>query len=108
MNFQQIQNEALHLPESDRAELVQRLLVSLDSSAEDRVSMDWPPEAQRGAGEPDRDIVRPVPSEEAAHKAQKRAASWQALMRHVQGLTQSKDISEEDIAIEIDQVRNAR
>ncbi|MBT8419362.1 MAG: hypothetical protein KJO08_00715 [Gammaproteobacteria bacterium] len=37
-----------------------------------------------------------------------RATSWQALMRHVQDLPQSKDISEEDIAREIDHVRGAR
>nr|VFK39075.1 MAG: hypothetical protein BECKSD772F_GA0070984_103229 [Candidatus Kentron sp. SD]VFK43987.1 MAG: hypothetical protein BECKSD772E_GA0070983_103129 [Candidatus Kentron sp. SD] len=41
MNFQEIENEALHLPERDRAELTQRLLTSLDSHAEDRISVDW-------------------------------------------------------------------
>nr|VFK37920.1 MAG: Putative addiction module component [Candidatus Kentron sp. SD]VFK42562.1 MAG: Putative addiction module component [Candidatus Kentron sp. SD]VFK77848.1 MAG: Putative addiction module component [Candidatus Kentron sp. SD] len=108
MNIQEIQNEALHLPKRDRAKLAQRLLISLDSPAEDRISTEWLLETQRRAGEPDKGIVRPAPSEEVARKAQKRAASWQALMRHVQGLAQSKDISEEDIAYEIDQVRNAR
>nr|VFJ94278.1 MAG: hypothetical protein BECKH772A_GA0070896_100693 [Candidatus Kentron sp. H]VFJ94785.1 MAG: hypothetical protein BECKH772B_GA0070898_100673 [Candidatus Kentron sp. H]VFK01277.1 MAG: hypothetical protein BECKH772C_GA0070978_100623 [Candidatus Kentron sp. H] len=70
MNFREIQNEALHLPERDRAELVQSPLSSLDSPAEDGVSMDWPLEAQRGAGEIDRNIVRPVPSREVARGAQ--------------------------------------
>jgi len=91
MNFQEIQNEAFPLSERERAVLAQSLPSSPGSSAEDRVSMDWP-----------------LSSEEAARKAQKRAASWRALMRHVQSLPQSKNISEKDIAYEIDQVRNAR
>nr|VFJ55098.1 MAG: Putative addiction module component [Candidatus Kentron sp. DK] len=71
MNFQEIQNEALHLSERNRAELVRNLLISLDEPAEpNRVSMDWLLEAQRRAGEPDSGIVRPVPSEEVARKAQ--------------------------------------
>nr|VFK19394.1 MAG: Putative addiction module component [Candidatus Kentron sp. LPFa] len=70
MNFQEIENEALHLPERDRAELTQRLLTSLDSHAEDRISVDWLLKAQRRAGKPDRGIVRPVPSESVARKAQ--------------------------------------
>ncbi|VFN01143.1 MAG: hypothetical protein BECKG1743D_GA0114223_103267 [Candidatus Kentron sp. G] len=37
-----------------------------------------------------------------------RVDSWQALMRHVRSLPQSENISEEDIAREIDEVRNAR
>nr|VFJ43690.1 MAG: hypothetical protein BECKDK2373B_GA0170837_100625 [Candidatus Kentron sp. DK] len=37
-----------------------------------------------------------------------RAASWQALMRHVQDLPQSKNISEKDIAAEIHEVRSTR
>nr|VFJ91731.1 MAG: Putative addiction module component [Candidatus Kentron sp. H]VFJ92938.1 MAG: Putative addiction module component [Candidatus Kentron sp. H]VFJ99552.1 MAG: Putative addiction module component [Candidatus Kentron sp. H] len=70
MNFQEIENEALHLPERDRAELAKRLLISLDVHAElNRVSTDWLLEAQRRAGELDRGIVRPVPSEEVARKA---------------------------------------
>nr|VFK16191.1 MAG: hypothetical protein BECKLPF1236A_GA0070988_101405 [Candidatus Kentron sp. LPFa]VFK31561.1 MAG: hypothetical protein BECKLPF1236C_GA0070990_101425 [Candidatus Kentron sp. LPFa] len=41
-------------------------------------------------------------------RTNEKTASWQALMRHVQGLPQSKTISEEDIAREIGLVRNAR
>ncbi|OGT91550.1 MAG: hypothetical protein A2286_14025 [Gammaproteobacteria bacterium RIFOXYA12_FULL_61_12] len=39
---------------------------------------------------------------------EERAESWRALMRHVQGLPQSANISDEYIAAEIKQVRNAR
>nr|VFK22527.1 MAG: putative addiction module component, TIGR02574 family [Candidatus Kentron sp. MB]VFK28870.1 MAG: putative addiction module component, TIGR02574 family [Candidatus Kentron sp. MB]VFK74128.1 MAG: putative addiction module component, TIGR02574 family [Candidatus Kentron sp. MB] len=70
MNLQQIQNEALHLPKPERAELAQKLLDSLDAHAEpDRVSVQWLPEAQRRARELDNGIVRSVPSEEVARKA---------------------------------------
>nr|VFK48793.1 MAG: Putative addiction module component [Candidatus Kentron sp. TC] len=70
MNLQEIQNEALHLPERDRAELAQRLLVSLDSPAEDRIPTDWLLEAKSRVGELNGSIVRLVPSEEIARKAQ--------------------------------------
>jgi len=39
MNLQQIENEALHLPESARAELTQKLLDSLDPCAGPRNSI---------------------------------------------------------------------
>jgi len=37
-----------------------------------------------------------------------KASSWQALMRHVQNLPQLLAITDEDIAAEIDEVRNIR
>jgi len=37
-----------------------------------------------------------------------KVSSWQALMRHVQNLPLSSTITEEDIAAEIDEVRNIR
>nr|VFJ72142.1 MAG: putative addiction module component, TIGR02574 family [Candidatus Kentron sp. FW] len=70
MNLQQIESEALHLPESERAELAQKLFDSLDAGAEpDGVSVQWLLEAQRRARELDNGIVRPVTSEEVARKA---------------------------------------
>nr|VFJ72983.1 MAG: putative addiction module component, TIGR02574 family [Candidatus Kentron sp. FM]VFJ72993.1 MAG: putative addiction module component, TIGR02574 family [Candidatus Kentron sp. FM]VFK20447.1 MAG: putative addiction module component, TIGR02574 family [Candidatus Kentron sp. FM] len=70
MNLQQIESEALHLPEQARAELAQKLFDSLDAGAEpDRVSVQWLLEAQRRARELDNGTVRPVPSEEVARKA---------------------------------------
>ena len=70
MNLQQIENEALHLPEEARTQLAQKLFDSLDARAEsDRVSIEWLLEAQRRAEDLDRGIVRPIPSEEVAHKA---------------------------------------
>nr|VFJ72171.1 MAG: putative addiction module component, TIGR02574 family [Candidatus Kentron sp. FW] len=70
MNLQQIESEALHLPEPERAELAQKLFHSLDAHAEpDPVSVQWLLEAQRRARELDSGTVRPVPSEEVARKA---------------------------------------
>jgi len=43
-----------------------------------------------------------------SHQPNERTTSWQALMDHVQSLPQSKTISGEDIAHEIDEVRSAR
>nr|VFJ58395.1 MAG: hypothetical protein BECKFM1743C_GA0114222_102231 [Candidatus Kentron sp. FM]VFJ65565.1 MAG: hypothetical protein BECKFM1743A_GA0114220_103851 [Candidatus Kentron sp. FM]VFK15559.1 MAG: hypothetical protein BECKFM1743B_GA0114221_103771 [Candidatus Kentron sp. FM] len=70
MNFQEIENGALHLPERDRAELVQNLLISLDAHTEPRkVTTHGLAQTQRGTGEFDREIVQPVPSEEVTRKA---------------------------------------
>lgn len=41
-----------------------------------------------------------------AHQPKERVASWQELMRHVQGLPVSKTITDEEIAAEIDSQRS--
>lgn len=41
------------------------------------------------------------------HQPEERVESWQALMRHVQGLAHTKGITEEEIATEIDAQRKA-
>nr|VFK66069.1 MAG: Putative addiction module component [Candidatus Kentron sp. UNK]VFK69383.1 MAG: Putative addiction module component [Candidatus Kentron sp. UNK] len=70
MNFQEIENEALHLSERDRAELAQSLLISLDEPTEpNQISTEWLTEAQQRSGELDRGIVQPVSSENT-HKVQ--------------------------------------
>jgi hypothetical protein len=40
-----------------------------------------------------------------SHQPSERTESWQALMRHVQGLPQSQTISDEEIAAEIERHR---
>lgn len=42
------------------------------------------------------------------HRPEERVESWQALMRHVQALPQSRAITDEDIATEIDAQRNGQ
>nr|VFJ94289.1 MAG: hypothetical protein BECKH772A_GA0070896_100699 [Candidatus Kentron sp. H]VFJ94813.1 MAG: hypothetical protein BECKH772B_GA0070898_100679 [Candidatus Kentron sp. H]VFK01293.1 MAG: hypothetical protein BECKH772C_GA0070978_100629 [Candidatus Kentron sp. H] len=87
MNFRKIENEALHLPERDRAELVRRLL-----NEPNRVPTDRLPEAQRRAGELHGVIFRPVPSEEVARRAQPMDV---AFLRSLEG-TLNEWISEAD------------
>ena len=67
MNLKQIKNEALHLPEEERAELAQKLLLSLDTPSQDEILLT---EAHRRARELDEGIVQPIPVEDVRRKAQ--------------------------------------
>ena len=70
MNLKQIEEEALHLSEEERAELAQKLLLSLDVPAANEIEEDWLVEARRRAKELDEGIVQPIPAEEVRKKAQ--------------------------------------
>jgi len=70
MKLNQIEAEALNLSEEERAELAQRLLLSLDTPSEEEIAEDWLVEAQRRARELDQGMVQPVPAEEVRRKAQ--------------------------------------
>ena len=70
MNLKQIENEALNLSEEERAELAQKLLLSLEMLSEEELEKDWLIEAQRRARELDEGKVAPIPSEEVRRKAQ--------------------------------------
>ncbi|WP_419635031.1 addiction module protein [Thiolapillus sp.] len=70
MKLKQIEEDILHLSEEERAELAQKLLLSLDSPSENEIAEDWLVEAQRRARELDEGIVQPVPEEEVRRKAQ--------------------------------------
>ncbi len=69
MDVKQIEVEALGLPEERRAELAQKLLLSLDSPSEKEIAEDWLLEAQRRARELDDGTVQPVSAEEVRRKA---------------------------------------
>lgn len=69
MNMKQIEDEALHLPEEERAELAQKLLLSLDLPTVEEIEQDWLVEAHRRARELDEGIVQPIPAEEVRKKA---------------------------------------
>jgi putative addiction module component (TIGR02574 family) len=69
MNLRDIEREAMHLTEEERAELAQKLLLSLESSAEDEIAEEWLVEAARRARELDAGLVEPVPAEEVRRKA---------------------------------------
>lgn len=69
MNLQKIEEEALHLSKEERAQLIQRLVLSLDSPSDQELSSDWLLEARRRAEELDEGSVRVVPSEDVMRKA---------------------------------------
>ncbi len=70
MNLKQIEDEVLHLSEEERADLAQKLLLSLDTLSENEIREDWLVEAHRRARELDEGVVRPIPAEEVRRKAQ--------------------------------------
>ena len=70
MNLKQIEGEALHLSEEERAELAQKLLISLDSPSENEISEAWLQEAQRRARELDEGTIQPISSYDVKRKAQ--------------------------------------
>ena len=69
MNLKQIEHEALLLSEEKRAELAQKLLLSLDAPSEDEIAEDWIAEVQSRARELDEGAVQPIPAEEVRRKA---------------------------------------
>ncbi len=70
MKLKQIEDDILQLSEEERAELAQKLLLSLDSPSEGEIEEDWLVEAQRRARDLDDGIVQPVPADEVRRKAQ--------------------------------------
>ena len=70
MNLKQIEDKALRLSEEERAELAQKLLLSLDAPSEEEIAEDWLREAQRRARELDQGLVQPITAEEVRRKAQ--------------------------------------
>jgi len=69
MNLQKIEDEALHLPKEERAQLIQRLVLSLESPSEEELRSDWLLEARRRAEELDNGVVQPVCGEDVMRKA---------------------------------------
>lgn len=70
MKLKEIEDDALHLPEEDRAELAKKLLLSLDSPSETEIAEDWLVEAKRRAKDLDEGIVQPVSADDVRRKAQ--------------------------------------
>ena len=69
MSLQKIQDEALHLPKEERAQLVQRLVLSLESPSKEELRSDWLLEARRRAEELDSGSVQAVSGEDVIRKA---------------------------------------
>jgi putative addiction module component (TIGR02574 family) len=69
VNLHKTEEEALHLSKEERAQLIQRLVLSLDSPSDQELSSDWLLEARRRAEELDDESVHAVPSEDVMRKA---------------------------------------
>ena len=69
MDLKKIEDEALHLPKKERAQLIQRLVLSLDAPSEEELRADWLLEARRRAEELDSGAVQAVPGDEVMKKA---------------------------------------
>lgn len=70
MELNKIKEEVLHLSQQDRAELAQKLLLSLDASSENETAEEWLLVAQSRAKELDEGKVQPISAEEVRQKAQ--------------------------------------
>ena len=70
MNLTQIEQQVLHLPEQERAALVHKILISLETLSAEELEQDWMIEAGRRAVELDTGAVQPVPADEVRRKAQ--------------------------------------
>ena len=69
MDPQTVEQEALLLPQEDRAKLAQKLLLSLDTLSEEESNQAWLVEADRRARELDNGNVQPISAEEVRRKA---------------------------------------
>jgi putative addiction module component (TIGR02574 family) len=69
MNLQRIEDEALHLPKKERAQLIKRLVLSLESPSKEELRSDWLFEARRRAEELDNGSLQAVPGDDVMRKA---------------------------------------
>lgn len=68
MTVEQLLQEALRLPDGERATLATRLLESLDQEVGDDTPEAWASEIQKRLAELDSGAVKPVPWEEVRRK----------------------------------------
>lgn len=69
MNLEEIEKVALHLSENERANLAQKLLISLDSPSETEIEQEWLAVVQQRARDLNEGKVPPVSAEEVRRKA---------------------------------------
>ena len=69
MDPKAVEHEALRLSPKDRAQLAQKLLLSLEALSEEEREEAWLTEADRRARELDRGEVQPIPADEVRRKA---------------------------------------
>ena len=69
MDPKTVEHEALGLPPKDRAELAQKLILSLDALSKKESEEAWLIEARHRARELDRGDVQPISADEVRRKA---------------------------------------
>lgn len=69
MDSTTIEQEALHLPLSERARLAHKLLLSLEEFTESEMTETWLDEADRRAIEIDQGLVQLIPADVVSRKA---------------------------------------
>jgi len=69
MNLHELEHEAMHLTEEERAELAQKLLLSLEASTDEDIANEWLAAADQRARELDAGLVESIPAEEVRRKA---------------------------------------
>lgn len=69
MDLHKIEDQALHLPREERLQLIQRLVLSLESPSEEELRSEWLLEARRRADELDNGSVQAVPGDDVLRKA---------------------------------------
>ncbi len=69
MKKDQIESEAMHLPQDQRAELARKLLLSLEEDSEQDIQDDWVLEAMKRVEQLDRGDVEPVSADVVKEKA---------------------------------------
>ena len=70
MTVETIEEAALHLPEQQRAQLAQKLLLSLGPQSEMEIAEEWRNEAQRRAADLDNGLATPISAEVVRAAAQ--------------------------------------
>ena len=69
MSFQKVEDEALHLSKEERTQLIQRLILSLESPSKEELESDWLNLAHDRATELDQGGVKAVSGQEVMKKA---------------------------------------
>jgi len=69
MELKNIEDEVMHLPRTDRALLIRKLISSLDTPSMQELQDDWLAEAKHRAEDLDRGTVQSIPGEDVLNKA---------------------------------------
>ena len=69
MKLHTIENDVMHLSRQDRARLIRKLIISLDTPSEQELQAEWLAEARHRAEELDQGIVQGIPGEDVLKRA---------------------------------------